>query len=126
MTIRIRNDSTSAVVRGYAVDSHHTVIWLEMAPQHPKTIVLLRSGLAPASLRYHQIPPPFKDEPGCEKFSRFVFCFPIRSPPLTSHYICTTQPCHTQFPGCRLVRWRVFRVRLAWRSVLPPRLSSGP
>jgi hypothetical protein len=27
MTIRIRNDSTSAVVRGYAVDSHHTVIW---------------------------------------------------------------------------------------------------
>ena len=38
MTIRIRNDSTSAVVRGYAVDSHNTIIWLELAPQHPKTI----------------------------------------------------------------------------------------
>ena len=38
MTIRIRNDSTSAVVRGYAVDSHKTIVWLELAPQHPKTI----------------------------------------------------------------------------------------
>jgi len=38
MTIRIWNDSITAVVRGYAVDSYHTVIWLEMAPQHPKTI----------------------------------------------------------------------------------------
>ena len=38
MTIRIRNDSTSAVVRGYAVDSHNTIVWLELAPQHPKTI----------------------------------------------------------------------------------------
>ncbi len=38
MTIRIRNDSTSAVVRGYAVDSHNTLVWLELAPQHPKTI----------------------------------------------------------------------------------------
>lgn len=38
MTIRIRNDSTSAVVGGYAVDSHNTLVWLELAPQHPKTI----------------------------------------------------------------------------------------
>jgi hypothetical protein len=38
MTIRIRSDSTSAVVRGYAVDSHNTLVWLELAPQHPKTI----------------------------------------------------------------------------------------
>jgi hypothetical protein len=38
MTIRIWNDSTSAVVRGYAVGRYHTVVWLEMAPQHPKTI----------------------------------------------------------------------------------------
>jgi hypothetical protein len=38
MTIRIRNDSTSAIVRGYALDSRNTIIWLELAPQHPKTI----------------------------------------------------------------------------------------
>jgi len=38
MTIRIRNDSTSAVVRAYALDSRNTIIWLELAPQHPKTI----------------------------------------------------------------------------------------
>jgi hypothetical protein len=48
MTIRIRNDSTSAVVRGYAVDSHHTVIWLEMAPQHPKTIGAIWADLVQA------------------------------------------------------------------------------
>lgn len=29
MTIRIRIDPTPAVGRGYAVDSHHTEIWLE-------------------------------------------------------------------------------------------------
>lgn len=38
MTLRIRNDPTSAAVRGYAVDSQNTVIWLELAPQHPKTV----------------------------------------------------------------------------------------
>jgi hypothetical protein len=48
MTIRIRNDSTSAVVRDYAVDSHHTVIWLEMAPQHPKIIGAIWADLVQA------------------------------------------------------------------------------
>jgi hypothetical protein len=38
MTITIRNDSVAAVVRGYAVDSRNTIVWLELAPQHPKTI----------------------------------------------------------------------------------------
>jgi hypothetical protein len=38
MTITIRNDSVAAVVRGYIVDSRNTIVWLELAPQHPKTI----------------------------------------------------------------------------------------
>lgn len=38
MTIRIANDSASVVARGYAVDHQGQVIWLELAPQHPKSL----------------------------------------------------------------------------------------
>jgi hypothetical protein len=55
MTIRIQNDSTSAVVRGFAVDSHHTVIWLEIAPQHPKTIGAIWADLVQAHRPWLQL-----------------------------------------------------------------------
>jgi len=45
MIFRIRNNSTSAVVRGYALDSQNTVIWLELAPQHSKTIGAIGADL---------------------------------------------------------------------------------
>src|SRR5512146_2982386 len=48
MAIRIRNDSTSAVVRGYALDSRGTIIWLELAPQHPKAIGAIWADLVQA------------------------------------------------------------------------------
>jgi len=46
MAIHIRNSSTSALVRGYAVDSAHTLIWLELAPQHPKIAGAIWADLA--------------------------------------------------------------------------------
>jgi len=55
MTIRIRNDSTSAVVRGYALDSRNTVIWLELAPQHPKAIGAIWADLVQAQRPWLQI-----------------------------------------------------------------------
>ncbi len=55
MTIRIRNDSVSAVVRGYALDSHHTIVWLELAPQHPKTIGAIWADMVNAQKRWLQI-----------------------------------------------------------------------
>jgi len=37
MSIRISNESVSAVVRGYALEPcQHTVIWLDLCPAHPK------------------------------------------------------------------------------------------
>jgi hypothetical protein len=58
-TIRIYNNSVSAVVRSYAVaptDASHVVVWLELAPQHPKVIgaiwaSLVKSTNEPLGLR---------------------------------------------------------------------------
>ncbi len=55
MTISIRNDSVSAVVRGYALDSNHTIVWLELAPQHPKTIGAIWADMVNAQKRWLQI-----------------------------------------------------------------------
>ncbi len=41
MTIRITNESISAVVRSYALaplEGGNVVVWLELAPQHPKVV----------------------------------------------------------------------------------------
>ncbi len=38
MSILISNASVSAVVRGYAHTREGLVIWLELAPQHPRVM----------------------------------------------------------------------------------------
>jgi hypothetical protein len=47
-TIRIHNNSVSAVARSYAVaptDGGNLIIWLELAPQHPKVIGAIWASL---------------------------------------------------------------------------------
>jgi hypothetical protein len=47
-TIRIYNNSVSAVVRSYAVaptDKGNVIVWLELAPQHPKVIGAIWASL---------------------------------------------------------------------------------
>lgn len=48
MPIRIYNNSVSAVVRSYAVaptDTGNVVVWLELAPQHPKVLGAIWASL---------------------------------------------------------------------------------
>lgn len=48
MTIRIFNDSVSLVLRSYAcaeLDGQKMVVWLEIAPQHPKAVGAIWAGL---------------------------------------------------------------------------------
>lgn len=44
-TIRIQNDSASVLVRGYAYTGDGLLVWLEMAPQHPKLIGAIWASL---------------------------------------------------------------------------------
>ena len=55
MTLHIRNGSISAVVCGYAVDSANTLIWLEMAPQHPKLVGAIWADLVTSHRPWLQI-----------------------------------------------------------------------
>ncbi len=48
MSIRITNNSVSAVVRSFAIaplDEGNTLVWLELAPQHPKVIGAIWASL---------------------------------------------------------------------------------
>ena len=48
MSIRITNNSVSAVVRSFALaslDGGDTIVWLELAPQHPKVIGAIWASL---------------------------------------------------------------------------------
>ncbi len=48
MSIRIYNNSVSAVVRSYAIaptDKANVVVWLDLAPQHPKVIGAIWASL---------------------------------------------------------------------------------
>ncbi|MCC6192489.1 MAG: hypothetical protein IT318_25970 [Anaerolineales bacterium] len=48
MSIRITNNSVSAVVRSFALaplDQGDTIVWLELAPQHPKVIGAIWASL---------------------------------------------------------------------------------
>ncbi len=52
MSIRITNNSVSAVVRSYAIaplDEGDTIVWLELAPQHPKVIGAIWASLVNGS-----------------------------------------------------------------------------
>ena len=52
MSIRITNNSVSAVVRSYAIaplEEGDTIVWLELAPQHPKVIGAIWASLVNGS-----------------------------------------------------------------------------
>ncbi len=55
MSILISNASVAAVVRGYAHTREGLVIWLELAPQHPKVIGAIRAELTSNTRRYLQL-----------------------------------------------------------------------
>lgn len=58
MSIRISNASASALVRGYAHTEDGLLVWLELAPQHPKIIGAIWADLVKNHRSYLQL----KDE----------------------------------------------------------------
>lgn len=54
-TIRIQNDSASVLVRGYAYTLDGRLVWLEMAPQHPKLIGAIWASLVNGHKTYLQL-----------------------------------------------------------------------
>jgi hypothetical protein len=55
MTIHISNQSVSAVVQGYAHTRDGLIVWLEIAPQHPKVVGAVRAELTSNTRRYLQM-----------------------------------------------------------------------
>jgi hypothetical protein len=55
MSILIGNASVTAVVRGYAHTRAGLIVWLELAPQHPKVIGAIRAELTSNTQRYLQL-----------------------------------------------------------------------
>jgi hypothetical protein len=55
MTILISNASVTAVVRSYAITREGLVVWLELAPQHPKVTGAIRAELTSNTRRYLQL-----------------------------------------------------------------------
>ena len=55
MSILIGNHSVSAVVRGYAHTRDGLIVWLELAPQHPKVVGAIRAELTSNTQRYMQL-----------------------------------------------------------------------
>ena len=55
MSILIGNASVSAVVRSYAHTREGLVVWLELAPQHPKVVGAIRAELTSNTRRYLQL-----------------------------------------------------------------------
>lgn len=58
MTIHISNPSASVTVRSYAHTEEGLIVWLELAPQHPKLIGAIWADLVNGARRYLQL----KDE----------------------------------------------------------------
>lgn len=58
MPIRIENESASAFVRGYAHTEDGLIVWLELAPQHPKVTGAIWATLVNGHRTYLQL----KDE----------------------------------------------------------------
>jgi hypothetical protein len=55
MSILIGNASVTAVARGYAHTREGLVVWLELAPQHPKVSGAIRAELTSYTRRYLQL-----------------------------------------------------------------------
>ena len=64
MSILIGNHSVSAIVRGYVHTREGLIIWLELAPQHPKVVGAIRAELTSNTRRYMQL---HDDEQGRNK-----------------------------------------------------------
>ena len=63
MSIRISNSSVSTVVRGYAHTQAGLLVWLEMAPQHPKVVGAIRAEMTSNTQRYMQL----RDDPADQR-----------------------------------------------------------
>ena len=61
MTITISNDSASAFVRGYAHTEDGLLVWLEIAPQHPKLTGAIWASLVNGHRTYLQLRDEEKD-----------------------------------------------------------------
>lgn len=55
MSTRISNGSVSAFVYGFACTGDGLVIWLDIAPQHPKTVGAIRSEMTSNTRKYMRI-----------------------------------------------------------------------
>ncbi|MEA3349623.1 MAG: hypothetical protein U9Q82_03270 [Chloroflexota bacterium] len=55
MAIRITNDSASVVLNGYAYTDEGLVVWLDIAPQHQKTVGAIRAELTSNTRKYLRI-----------------------------------------------------------------------
>jgi len=55
MAIRISNSSAAAWVRGYVRTEDGMIVWLEMAPQHPKVIGAIWAEMVANQRRYLQL-----------------------------------------------------------------------
>jgi hypothetical protein len=83
MTILIDNHSVSAIVRGYAHTQEGLIVWLELAPQHPKVIGAIRAELTSNTRKYMQL---HDDEKGHHKavygLGRGYICLTAEAPQL--------------------------------------------
>ncbi len=52
MSIYISNNSVSAIVQGYIYTHEGLIVWLEIAPQHPKVVGAIRAELTSNTRRY--------------------------------------------------------------------------
>jgi hypothetical protein len=52
MSIYISNNSVSAIVQGYIYTQEGLIVWLEIAPQHPKVVGAIRAELTSNTRRY--------------------------------------------------------------------------
>lgn len=55
MSTRISNGSVSAFVYGFACTDDGLVVWLDIAPQHPKTVGAIRSEMTSNTRKYMRI-----------------------------------------------------------------------
>ncbi len=52
MSIYISNNSVSAIVQGYVYTQEGLIVWMEIAPQHPKVVGAIRAELTSNTRRY--------------------------------------------------------------------------
>jgi hypothetical protein len=55
MSIYLNNNSVSTLVQGYAHTREGLLVWLEIAPQHPKLVGAIRAELTSNTRRYLQL-----------------------------------------------------------------------